>query len=56
MTLGKHDDNFPLSETIDFVSSLGHKVKELDVDDVCVDWKNLIITTPCFIQDDATYF
>ena len=56
LTLGKHDNNFRFSETIDFAASLGHKIKELDVNDVCVDWQNLIVTTPCFLQDDATYF
>jgi hypothetical protein len=26
----------------------------MDVKGVCVDWKNMIVTTPCYMQADAS--
>ncbi len=54
ITLGKHGDNFPFCSSIDVASSFGNQMEELDVKGVCVDWKNMIVTTPLYMQADAS--
>ena len=31
-------------------------MEELDVGEVCVDWQNMLVTTPCYMQNDATHW
>ena len=54
MTLGKHAANFPFAGAIDLAASFGNQMEELDVKSVCVDWQNHIVTTPCYMQADAS--
>ena len=56
MTLGKHGVYFPYSGAIEAASSFGSNIQELDVRDVCVDWKNLLVTTPCYMQENASHY
>jgi enhancing lycopene biosynthesis protein 2 len=54
MTLGKKGSNFPYSGTIDLAASFGNNMEEQDVQGLTVDWKNNIVTTPCYMQADAS--
>ena len=54
MTLGGTTDNFPYAGSIDVAKSFGAHVEEMDVNGVCLDWKNHIITTPAYMQADAS--
>ena len=54
MTLGGSGDNFPYAGSIGAASSFGAEMVEMDVNQVCIDWKNNIITTPAYMQGDAS--
>ena len=54
LTLGGRGENFPSAGSIDAALSFGAQVEEMDVNMVCTDWKNNIITTPAYMQGDAS--
>lgn len=54
LTLGGRGESFPYEGAIDAASSFGAEMKEMDVNGVCTDWKNHIITTPSYMQGDAS--
>lgn len=54
LTLGGRGDNFPYAGSIDAAKSFGARTEELDVNGVCTDWRNNLITTPAYMQGDAS--
>ena len=54
MTMGKRAANFPYAGSIDVAAKYGNLMEEKDVREVSVDWHNHIVTTPCYMQGDAT--
>ena len=54
LTLGGRGDNFPYAGSIDAATSFGAEMQEADVNGICTDWKNNIITTPAYMQGDAS--
>ena len=53
LTLGGRADNFPYAGALDAAESFGAKVEEMNVDSVCTDWINGVVTTPAYMQGDA---
>jgi enhancing lycopene biosynthesis protein 2 len=53
MTLGKRAENYPYAGAIDVAASFGTLMVEMDVNQVCIDWSNNIVTTPAYMQADA---
>ena len=54
LTLGGRAENFPYAGSLDAAASFGAEMEELDVNGVCVDWKRNIVTTPAYMQGDAS--
>ena len=54
LTLGGRGDNFPYAGSIDAAASFGAEMQEVDVNGIVTDWKNNIITTPAYMQGDAS--
>ena len=54
LTLGGRGDNFPYAGSIDAAKSFGAQVEELDVNGVCTDWRNNLVTSPAYMQGDAS--
>ena len=54
LTLGGRGDNFPYAGSIDAAKSFGAEIEEHDVNGVCTDWKNNIVTSPAYMQGDAS--
>ena len=54
LTLGGRGESFPSAGAIDAAISFGANVEEMDVSKVCTDWQNHIITTPAYMQGDAS--
>ena len=54
MTLGGSGENFPYAGSIGAAQSFGAEMVEMDVNQVCTDWNNNIITTPAYMQGDAS--
>ena len=53
LTLGGRGDSWPYNGSIDAASSFGAVHEEQDVDGVCTDWVNDIVTTPAYMKGDA---
>ena len=51
VTLGKKGEQWPYQGSIDTAQNFGAKVKECTVDEVCVDTKNKIVTSPAFMYE-----
>ena len=49
LTLGGRTDNFPYAGSIDAAASFGATMEELDVNGVCIDRTNHIVTTPAYM-------
>ena len=54
MTLGGRGDNFPFAGSLDAAKSFGAEVVEMDVNGVCIDWNLNLVTTPAYMQADAS--
>jgi len=54
LTLGGTGENFPYAGSIEAAKSFGAECEEMDVNGVCTDWKNKLITTPAYMQGDAS--
>ena len=54
LTLGGRSENFPYAGSIDAAESFGAQMEEKDVSGVTVDYKNHVITTPAYMQGDAS--
>ena len=54
LTLGGRSDNFPYAGSLDAAASFGATVEEKDVSGVTIDYKNHLVTTPAYMQGDAT--
>ena len=54
LTLGGRGESFPYEGAIDAAASFGANMMELDVTGTCTDWKNHIISTPSYMQGDAS--
>lgn len=53
MTLGCRGDNWPYNGSIDAATSFGNELVEADLDAVCHDDKNRIVTAPAYMKGDA---
>lgn len=49
MTMGGRGVNFPHAGAIDAAASFGAEMVEMDVNQVCTDWKMNLITTPAYM-------
>jgi enhancing lycopene biosynthesis protein 2 len=56
ITLGRRGKDFPYSEVIDLATSFGNNLVEMDVKETCVDWQNMIVTSPCYMKENASYY
>ena len=54
LTLGGRTENFPYAGSIDAATSFGADMREMDVNSVCTDWSNNIVSTPAYMQGDAS--
>ena len=54
LTLGGRSSNFPYAGSIDAAASFGADMREMNVSEVCTDWNNNMITTPAYMQGDAS--
>ena len=54
LTLGGRSENFPYAGSIDAAASFGAEMVEQNVDEVTVDWKNHIVSSPAYMQGDAS--
>jgi enhancing lycopene biosynthesis protein 2 len=54
LTLGCKGDNWPYNGSIDAATSFGNEVVEAQIDQVIIDDKNRIVTTPAYMKGDAT--
>ena len=54
LTLGGTSDNFPYAGAIETAKSFGVHHEDQDVLGVCTDYENNIVTTPAYMQGDAT--
>jgi len=54
LTLGGRGSNFPYAGSIDAASSFGAIMQEMDVNEVCTDWNTNVITSPAYMQGDAS--
>lgn len=53
LTLGGRGENFPYCGALDAASSFGAVLEEMDIEGVCTDSNNLIVTVPAYMQGDA---
>lgn len=53
MTLGCRGENWPYNGSIDAATSFGNELVELDVNAVCLDEKNKIVTAPAYMKGNA---
>lgn len=56
LTLGMRGEHFPFAGAIDDASSFGCNVELMDVKGVCIDWINRVVTTPAYMQANASPF
>lgn len=49
LTLGGRGENFPYAGSVDAAASFGADMQEEDVNGVCTDWGNNILTTPAYM-------
>ncbi len=54
LTLGGRGDNFPYAGSLDAAESFGATVEEKSVSEVSIDYKNHVVTTPAYMQGDAS--
>ena len=54
LTLGGRGSNFPYAGSIDAAASFGADMEEMDVNEVCTDWSKNVISTPAYMQEDAS--
>lgn len=54
LTLGGRSSNFPYAGSIDAAASFGADMREMNVNEVCTDWNSNMITTPAYMQGDAS--
>ena len=54
LTLGGRGPNFPYAGSIDAAASFGADMVEMDVNEVCTDWSKNIVTSPAYMQGDAS--
>ena len=54
LTLGGRGENFPYAGSIDAAASFGADMVEMDVSEVCTDWNSSIVTSPAYMQGDAS--
>ena len=52
--MGGRGENFPYAGAIDAATSFGADMQEMDVNEVCTDFNSNIITTPAYMQSDAS--
>lgn len=53
MTLGKKGSDWPFAGSIEIASKFGNKVIDCDVDEICRDRFNNIVTTPAYMKATA---
>ena len=53
LTLGKEGDDFPYAGSIGAAESFGNTVEHKDVNEICIDEKNSIVTTPAYMKNAA---
>jgi enhancing lycopene biosynthesis protein 2 len=53
LTLGKRGESWPYAGSLDAASGMGNKIEEKDVEEVCIDKTNKIITAPAYMKGDA---
>lgn len=51
LTLGKEGDDFPYNGSIGAAESFGNSLEHKDVDEICTDDKNNIVTTPAYMKN-----
>lgn len=55
LTLGSRGDSWPYAGAMDAAAGWGADVAECGVDEVCVDEKNRLVTTPAFMLDTRQF-
>ena len=53
ITLGGRGENWPYAGALDAAESFGARVVECDVQGVCVDWSDQIVTLPAYMKGNA---
>lgn len=55
LTLGCRGDNWPYNGAIDAATSFGNTLEEIDINGVCHDETNKIVTGPAYMRGDASF-
>lgn len=55
LTLGCKGDDWPYNGAIDAATSFGNELAEKDINEVCVDAKNKIVSAPAYMKGNATF-
>ena len=53
LTLGKKGEAWPYNGSIDVAKGFGNNMQEKGVNEVCIDAKNKVYSTPCYMKGDA---
>ena len=54
LTLGGTTENFPYAGSIDVAKGFGAEHEEQDVSGTTIDWPNHLVTSPAYMQGDAS--
>ena len=53
LTLGKKGGDWPFATSIEVANKFGNKMIDCDIDDICKDRYNKVVTTPSYMKGNA---